>query len=529
MSDSTPPRPRSTPPPPAPIDVPEPERSEDLDLTYVKELAGMILRAPRRHALLALITFVLGLCASAAAALLAPRVYHVETMILAQQNLIMPLLGNPRRPVPAASDAPTQAAREMILQRETLIEIVDEVGLVSTWSEQRPPILKLKDQIVRAISGPVSEEDMRRALVGLLEKRLSVRTDNTSIQIQIDWENPDTAYRIVDSAQRAFLRRRSASEIAVIVDTISILDEESKKQGITLAQALADVQALWENLAPLAASAPAAPASGQAAAQPRRPVAAAPAPAQAPAQPVKNFAALLAEKRAAMRSLDEPRQRRLASLNAKLTELEMIYTPAHPSIVELQARIKQESAEPAEVAQLRKEEQELLASLEAQSSLGVGRLVPRSARAFEAPRASGAPSPPATAGAAAAEGSSRAEREPPELDAARTKLLAAARKYEDLMDRIDAANIELHVTQAAFKYRYTVLVPPEAPRKPQKPRVAMLLVGGVLLSAILALFAAAGRDFTSGRFVEAWQARRRLKIPMLAEVTSPWDPTSRAR
>ena len=55
-----------------------------------------------------------------------------------------------------------------------------------------------------------------------------------------------------------------------------------------------------------------------------------------------------------------------------------------------------------------------------------------------------------------------------------------------------------------------------------RPGVAPRL-GGVLLSGFLSLFVAAGRDFTSCRFVEPWQARSRLKIPMLAEVSL--DPT----
>lgn len=489
-----------------------PERWETLDATFAKALIGFILRAPKRHLRLSILTLLLGLAVSAAAVVYYPRLYHVETRILAQQNLVIPLLGNPHRTVPVDYGAATRAANELILQHDNLLAIIDELDLLRKWREHRAPILKLKDQIMEAVRGPVADEDMRRALVGLLENRLFVQNDGTTLTISADWGDPDTTFEIVATAQRNFLDRRATLELSVIEDTISILEDEAKKQEDDLAAALADVQRLRA-----AMPAPPAPVpTTTAPPSPGRPVVIAPKPAPAPA-PTRNedLAKLLAEKRHAIRELDEPRQRKIADLRARIEDLKGVYTPAHPIIVELEARLREASVESPEVRKLRAEEADLVARLaaETQKQPVTPKYTQQTARALTAaPRVAGAPIPDV----AAAE-----EEESPELHAAREKLASALRKYDDLMNRIDTAQLEIHTTKAAFKYSYVIIAPPEIPIKPVKPNVLMLAVGGVFLSVALAIFAAAARDFTSGRFIEAWQVRRRLRIPVLAEVKSP--------
>lgn len=487
------------------------ERWESLDATFAKAIVGLILRAPRRHPILAAVTLILGLAVSAAAIVYAPRVYRVETRILAQQNLVIPMLGNPRRSVPVDYGAPTRAANELILQHDNLTAIIDELSLIQKWHEQRPPILRLKDRIMEAIRGPVAEEDMRRALVGLLESRLSVRNDGTTLGISAEWGHPETTYEIVATAQRNFLDRRSSLELAVIVDTITILEEEARKQEVALAAALAEVQRLKPSAPlptipmPVMTTPPA----------PGKPVVIAPRPAAAPLPPNDDLAKLLAEKRRAIRELDEPRQRRVADLRARLEDLKGVYTPAHPIIAELEARLREAEIASPEVQKLRAEEADLVARLAAESKKPtVSRTSPQIARALTpTPRAVGAPLVEVPA--------ALDEEESPELQAARDRLASALRKYDDLMSRIDSAQIEIHTAKAAFKYSYVIIQPPEIPQKAVKPNVIRLLVGGIFLSIALAFFAAAARDFTSGRFVEAWQVRRRLRIPLLAEVRSP--------
>ncbi len=126
---------------------------------------------------------------------------------------------------------------------------------------------------------------------------------------------------------------------------------------------------------------------------------------------------------------------------------------------------------------------------------------------------------PSVAAAAAAAAGERDEA--PELTRAKATLLMSTRRYEEVMDRIDSARIELLAAQAAFKYRYTLVEPPEVPKKPERPNTAVLAAFGTVLSALLAIASAAARDLSGRRLVEAWQVRRKLRIPVLAEVDEP--------
>jgi uncharacterized protein involved in exopolysaccharide biosynthesis len=86
---------------------------------------------------------------------------------------------------------------------------------------------------------------------------------------------------------------------------------------------------------------------------------------------------------------------------------------------------------------------------------------------------------------------------------------------------MEAARIELEVTRAAFKYQYTVIRPPELPRRPSKPNVTLLLAATVLLSIALAVLVPGVLDLWRGRVIEAWQVERRLKLPILGDLNPP--------
>ncbi len=494
-----------TPGPPEPLDV-EPSGS---DFARAQELLGFAWRAPRRHKRLAVSVFVLGVLATVGGVQVAPRSYEANTKILAQRNLVMSSLGNPRRAVPNDADAPTRSSGDLIMSHDNLVSIIDEADLLGRWDRERSPALRLKDSVVRAVSGPVSEEDRLRALLGIMEKRLRVQTDDSTIRISVDWPSAETAYQIVSLAERNFFERRSALEVAVIADTIVILNAEAERQRGEIDAALAKVVALRrDSVEPPAPPRPATPAVAGPSA-PR--VVASPPRVEAPDG--AGAAASLEDKRRAIRALDEPRQQRLAQLNARLARLQLTYTNAHPAVVEVQAEIQEASAEPRELVELKRSEQELVARLADLAS-------PERARrpAMVALRPAAAPGN--TPGTSLVVDVSPREDEP-ELASAKAKLLASTRRYEDLLDRVDAARIELNTVQAAFKYRYTVVEPPEIPKDPKGLKGYVLYAGGVVLSLLLALFSTAARDLGGGRFVEAWQVRRRLGIPVLAEVEKP--------
>lgn len=490
---------RSAPP------APEPEVSIASDYARALELTGLFFRAPLRRRRLAAGVFLLGAVVTLATALLMPRSYAVDTKILTQRNLVMPSLGNPRRSVPMDSDAPTRAAADVIRGRENLVAIIEEANLVQRWEAERPPLLRWKDRAVSAFTPPLTQEDRVRGLVSVLEKSLFVQADDATIRISIEWSHPQTAYEIVYLAQRNFFAGRSAVEVAVIADTIGILTVEADRQREAVDVAFAEVVKLRrEALEPDQAPAPAA-------SPPVAPIRRVVQTARA-AQPDARIASQLDEKRRAIRAIEDPRQQRIAELEARRNRLLMTYTEVHPDVIQVDAELRSLSAVPPTLAELRREEKDLVARLgelaAPDASRPLTRIVARPAVA--APAARGTPAQEALV-----------REDEPELASAKMKLQAATRRYEDLMDRIDSARIELQAAQAAFKYRYVVVEPPEVPREPARATTGVLAAGGLLLSALLAFFAAGAKDLVSGRFVEPWQVRRKLSIPILADVERP--------
>lgn len=496
---------------------------EASDFVRAREMLGFSLRAPLRHKRLGVAIFLLGLVASVAATKLAPRSYEVNAKILAQRNLVISSLGNPRRSVPNDADAPTRSAADVILSYDNLTSIIREADLLGRWERERSPLLRGKDALVGLFSRPLSEEEKLSALVGVMEKRLFVQSDDSSIRISVLWPSPETAYEIVSLAERNFFERRSTVEVAVIGEAIGILNTEAERQRSEIDAALAQVVALRREAVesaagPRRAAAPPAATPALAPAAPKVVLVPAhnePALSRADAREAGATAASLDEKRRAIRALDEPRQQKLAQLNARLARLQLTYTDAHPAVVQVQSEIDEAKVESPELVALKREEQALVARL---SDMAAPEPARRAAQLVPRPIAAPVTAP---AGGTSLVVDVSPRDDEPELASAKAKLLASTRRYEDLLDRVDAARIELTTAQAAFKYRYTVVEPPEVPKEPKGMKSYVLYAAGVVLSGFLCIFAAVVKDLGAGHFVEAWRVRRRLGIPILAEVDQP--------
>src|SRR5215208_826291 len=209
--------------PTPPTSQPSPNEAADalLDLAFVGHLLGYVKEAVRRHRLLAIASFVAVVGSAVFALLVLPRVYHTEAKILAQRNLVMPALGNPRRAVPSESDAPTKLATEAILKRDNLLAIIRQSNLMAEWRDQRAPLLKLKDAVATAIRGPLPADQELDAMVGLIARRLRVEPAEGTVTIRIDWPNAEMAYRIVRAAQENFLAERHTTEVSLIGESIA--------------------------------------------------------------------------------------------------------------------------------------------------------------------------------------------------------------------------------------------------------------------------------------------------------------------
>ncbi|MGI5865563.1 MAG: chain-length determining protein [Myxococcales bacterium] len=459
-----------------------------VDLQKLWDYLGLGLSTLRRRRLLALGSFLLVMGATLAAVAILPRTYRAETKLLAERNQVMPALGNPSRTIPRDADAPTRAASETVLRRDNLLSLIEQTDLVAQWEQSRTPVLRLKDWLVAALRGPATEEEKIEALVGLLERRLSVTIGEGTVTLAVDWPEAHMAYRLAETAQQNFLEARHAAEISAISETISILESHAARVRESIA---GDIERVRQAQGPHKGR-------GARSLLPRsRP----PTPAE---QELAQLKVMLLAKRRALTDLEEFRRRRLAELHTRLVEQQATYGSAHPVIRDLETSIGALSKSSPQIAELKREEQALLAEYRARGGTdpeieeGLGSSL-------------SLPFAPMPAG----------EMLDPALDYAQTHLRNSVLKYEDLMRRVDSARIELDTARAAFKYRYSVVTPAQVPKAPIKPRVAVLLAAGFVASVLFALFAAIAAEVRAGRIHEAWQIRRQLKVPVLAEVERP--------
>ena len=465
-----------------------PEEEPLIDLDAVRDWASFVRHAIVRHQFLALVIFLAVAGAGASVPWALGHTWHVEATLLAQRNQVMPALGNPRRSIPSDADAPTRAAAEIVLRRANLVSLIRQTRLADSWTATRPPLLRVKDLVLDKVRGPLDDDAKLDALVGVLERRFAVRAGDGTVTIALDWHDPQVAHQLVESAQQNFLEARHVSEVSTIAEAISILEGHAAEVRESILTAISDLEKL----------------------QPRQGRSSSPAPrGVSPKEEERaQILVLLTAKRRAIADLEDFRRRRLADLQTQLAQQRASYQEVHPQIVDLKDSIAALGKESPQIESLRAEERQLIGEYErAGGRLGLEDVGERATL----------PAPPE----AIVLVQRPAAAEPPEHEYARARLRFAVSKYESLLDRIDGARIELDTARAAFKYRYTVVRPSQVPRKPAKPRAALLIAGGILGGLFLAVFAAVARDVLSGRLHEPWQLQRLSRIPMLGKLEAP--------
>jgi uncharacterized protein involved in exopolysaccharide biosynthesis len=471
-----------------------PEEGE-LDLERVKELGGLFLRAPRRRPVLATAVLLGTLALGVLAALFWPRTYGCETRILAKKDAVLPALGNPNRAVRDV-DSPTRNAADTILRRDNIEAMIQDLDLVDRWTSTRQPAPRLKDRLSRVFGAP-SEQDRHLDMVGLLEQRLVVGADDASITISVEWPDAQTAFDMITFLQENFLEARYDANVNVISEAIRILEERAKPEAAEVDAALAELMKLSgrgvRDKEPTPTAAPAPARDGARSPTPN------PGPAAAPRS--GDAADELADVRSRLRLLKDDHDRHLMEAQNQLSDARTTLGPLHPTVLGLSAKVAQLAQEPPELRGLRARERELLGEVAGPSP---------------GPQSDATPTTPGRVSPSPASGADPAE--PPEVVLARTKLQALSAKYSDLLSRIEAANIELETTRAAFKYQYTIVRPPEMPRDPLRPNVRLVLLVSVLAAALLAFLLPGALDLLRGRLVELWQVERRLKVPILGEL-----------
>ena len=504
---------------------PDDATSSDLfDYEFIRNVVGFIFRGVRRHRWLSLATFALVAGLGLTATWYYPRTFHCEAKLLANRSQLIRTLGNPRSSGLPSED-PTRAAEETVFAHDNLVSLIRQTKLLQKYQETRPPVLKLKDQLLALVSGPLSEEDKMDAMVGTLEKRLKVTTDSQTVTISIDWADPQMAYQLVDTAQQNFLETRHITEMTAISEALSILEMHASTVQRQVDDALHELERVREVRRKGGNATGPAPRTGE---QPPLAQNLVPPPAPLPPprpertpaqmateQELAQLKFLLNSKKRALLDLEDFRAKRLGELRTQLAEQKVMYAAQHPVVLDTQQRIAAVELDSPQVTQVKED----IANLHAEYLRKGG----GDAEALVEPRRPIASAPPTRAVAQQAQAAmSLAElSDDPLVEFSRNSLRVASAKYEELMMRIDGARIEQDTARAAFKYRYSVVRPASVPKKPVSPNAVALALASIVGALGLALVSGAARDVWRGRLVEPWQVKSHLGLPVLSQVKVP--------
>jgi uncharacterized protein involved in exopolysaccharide biosynthesis len=504
----------------------EEREPEGITVERVREMAGFMVRATRRHIKLAIVTFFVVAGAGVGIAWTMPKVYSARVKLLAQRSSAIRVLSSPN-PGMEAADNPTRNIAATILSRDNLVALAKDAKLVERFDETRPSALKLKDRLMDHLFSPPTAEDKLLRMVFTLEKQLEVTVDDANVTITVDWANPRVAYDLANLVQKNFLEARYDSDVAEINDSIGVLEDHAKSE-------LAKVDAKLDEYTRIAAErSPRPVATDRAASAPLAvavPIPWVPRPGAGnplPIVPDRDVAKTLEDTRARIRTTEEDRQRKLDDVRQQLMQAQLTLTPMHPTVIALQQQVENLSQPPAELAQLRAQERALMAQIAppmpsrafvpsgavgpgaAGLALGAGRSGPLYGNGATADAGSPAPTP------------LLAGDKDPQVQLAESELTSAVRAYEDVLDRIDAAKVELDITRAAYKHRYMVVTPAEEPRAPKKAQARVIGAASVIGALLLAILLATGLDMLPGVILEPWQVRRHLKLDVIGELDNP--------
>ena len=494
---------------------------ELFDTVLLRQVVGFVFRGVRRHRVLSASVFLTILALGAAAAVLLPRTYHAESRLLANNNDLIRALGNPRSSL--TSEDPTRAARELIFAHDNLVSLIKQTNLMKNWQETRPAVVKVKDKVVEVVAGPDSEEDKIDAMVGLLEKKLQVSTDQQTVNITIDWHDPQMAYLLVETAQQNFLETRHVTEMTAISEALSILEMHGGQLQKLVDEALHELERVRETRRKGTPGTIAGSSGAESTSVPIAPVvavaiaAAAPerndAPSSATEQELAQLKFLLNSKKRALGDLEDFRRRRVTELTAQLQEQKVQYADQHPIVMDTKQRIEALKLDSPQMSQVKADIDGLEHEYRRKGGRDPDALVEPVRTKTVMRRAA-----PQIAQAAL---SNSELSDDPLVEYSRNNLRVAAAKYEELLMRIDSARIEQDTARAAFKYRYSVVRPASVPKKPVKPNVAIILGLAAFLALAGAIVAGSLRDWLSGRIVEPWQVERAVDLKVLSQVKLP--------
>jgi uncharacterized protein involved in exopolysaccharide biosynthesis len=461
----------------------------------------------RKRWLTTAITIVVGIGLTIPLSIYWPRTYSCTTVLMAGSSGVLD-----GRDTPAG----LTGASEIILRHENLETMVRETGLIQKFEARRAPLLHLKDRIVRALVGPMTDKMQMTSLVGTLETKIDVTAEKGDLTVKVTWSDPQTATELAAAARDSFIKARHTAEISAFEDKMSILDGHGQKLrdeiGVLADQLKAVRDQKVGEVREMAAEERKAKAAALEA-QERQVARALPVSRSiAPDTRTPELRANLESIRAKLASAEADREQRLRAAQAKLDDMKLKLTPQHPEVVAQEQQVEMLAATPSELALLRAQAKDLEAELKQRDGLAA-------ANGLQLPGGGGARPRTAVDDLLPPDVTELLQRD--NLDPALTaQLSSTVIKYGALRDDLLTTRIELDTAQAAFNHRYQIIIPAEVPQKADKPKPGVVFGAGLFLSLILSLLIPLLSELRKGVIIERWQVEN-LQLPVLAELHLP--------
>lgn len=462
----------------------------------IRERVSESARSARRRKGLSFVVVMICGALTVLAAIFAPRTYEVESRVLVQRTAVMG--GQQQQQYVSPEEMRNQAKEyeEQVMAHDNIIAIVKQKNLVARWEEMRQPHRRLIDKVNHKLGKPPPSDDEKfEALVAMIQSRMKVWVDATTVTVKLDWSHPETARDIVDAAVKNFLDARYQSEVGVIPARLAIQQTfvtQAHKDLENAALTLVQMQKAKDPDKKVNLFIPTLPQG----------VKNEPPPDADPALKAK-----LENVRGQIATLQDAKIRRVAELNQQLIEKRQTLAEGHPDIVALKQTIAATEQDPPQLAALRAQEKQILDEIAAKQREQVAaraaeKPAPRAVAPSPAPAPAPAPPTPATA--------------PKNVQDAQVQFDTVSAKYQELVKTLQALQLEMQTAEAAYKNRYRVTQPAEVPAGPKRPVAVIAIAIGILATIFAVLLVAALADRFSGIFFEPRDVRDRLGLPVFA-------------
>jgi uncharacterized protein involved in exopolysaccharide biosynthesis len=471
------------------------------DYQVVRDLVRYVLRSVKRHPLLAFVSVCLITGTAVAAATFLPRQYESKARLLSNDGMLSapsPYGGPP-------NELPAIAARERIMSRDNLEQVVRQTNLIEVWNKNRNPVLRFKDRVQQKLFGRWTEDDWMTIMVEVLEKRTKVKAEKGTLEIAVTWPEPLMARQLVEAFQQSFLETQHTNEVATKSEAIGVLEAYLDQANKEVEKAFGALKRVSDER-----SAAAKKAAGA------NPVNKEAARAEAEALALNQLKLQLRSKQRALQDLEDWRTRQLSDLRTQHEQAKLLYQKGHPTLAQLEQRIDSVQRDSPQLTALKRDELELSKQIQERGG-GVqpntGDFLLMDGRRF--------PYVPGEQVAASAMQGDNIERElarDPSLMLAQDNLRTALSRVQDLRVRVEAARIELDTARATYKYSFSVVSPPQTPKSASSPGLPLLVLVGLLGGLLFAFLSCTALDVWRGKICEAWQIHRTLKVPVLSSV-----------